>query len=58
MQGQIEMTIAMLLLIVGVGGLLYLVVLLQDCKKIINKMQKRSRKYIKSLDKSIRSYQK
>ena len=58
MQGQIEMTIAMLLLIVGIGGLLYSVVLLQDCKKIINKMQKRSRKYIKSLDKSIRSYQK
>lgn len=58
MQGQIEMTIAMLLLIVGVGGLLYSVVLLQDCKKIINKMQKRSRKYIKALDKSIKSYQK
>ena len=58
MQGQIEMTIAMLLLIVGIGGLLYSVVLLQDCKKIINKMQKRSRKYIKALDKSIRSYQK
>jgi uncharacterized membrane protein len=58
MQGQIEMTIAMLLLIVGIGGLLYSVVLLQDCKKIINKMQKRSRKYIKALDKSIKSYQK
>jgi|MDTC01.1.fsa_nt_gb uncharacterized membrane protein len=58
MQGQIEMTIAMLLIITGIGGLIYSMVLLQDCKKIINKMQKRSKKYIKALDKSIKSYQK
>lgn len=52
------MTIAMLLIITGIGGLIYSMVLLQDCKKIINKMQKRSKKYIKALDKSIKSYQK
>jgi len=58
MQGQTQLILSMLLIVAGISGLIYSLVILEQCQKIIKKMQRRSKKYIKALDKSIKSYQK
>lgn len=56
MSGQAQLILSMLLIVAGVSGLIYSVVLARQCQKIIAKMQRRSKKYIKALDKSIKNY--
>jgi predicted PurR-regulated permease PerM len=58
MSGQSQLILSMLLIVAGISGLIYSLVILEQCQKIIKKMQRRSKKYIKALDKSIKSYQK
>jgi xanthine/uracil permease len=58
MQGQTQLIISMVLIAFGAGCLVYSIQLTRECQQIIAKMQKRSKKYIKALDKSIKSYQK
>jgi len=58
MSGQAQLILSMLLIVAGISGLIYSLVILEQCQKIITKMQRRSKKYIKALDKSIKDYQK
>jgi hypothetical protein len=58
MSGQAQLILSMLLIVAGISGLIYSLVILEQCQKIIAKMQRRSKKYIKALDKSIKDYQK
>ena len=56
MSGQTQLIFSMFLIVVAVSGLVYSVVLLQQCQKIIKRMKKRSNWYIKQIDKSLKDY--
>jgi archaellum component FlaG (FlaF/FlaG flagellin family) len=53
MSGQTQLIISMIITAGVAGALVYCVVLTRECQKIINKMQRQSKRYIKALDKSI-----
>jgi len=49
MSGQTQLIFSMFLIVVAVSGLVYSVVLLQQCQKIIKKMKKRRKKINKKI---------
>jgi len=50
-----ELYISLIATLVVLGGLGYMLYLTNDCKKIINKMMKRYKKYDKDIEKSIKA---
>jgi len=56
MSGQLQLFLSMGLIVFGVSCLIYSVKLTRDCQKIIKRMQRRSKKYIKAIDKSLADY--
>ena len=50
-----ELYISLFLSVVILGALCYMLYLTNDCKKIINKMMKRYKKYDKDIEKSIKA---
>ena len=56
MTEQTQLIVSIALMLMGIGGLLYAVVLLNDCQKIIKRMKRRSNWYIRQIDKSLKDY--
>ena len=50
-----ELYISLFLSVVILGALCYMLYITNDCKKIINKMMKRYKKYDKDIEKSIKA---
>ena len=46
---EISLAISIVMLLIIIGGCLWMLKELKECRKIINKMQKRSRKYIREV---------
>ena len=46
---EISLAISIVMLLIIIGSCLWMLKELKECRKIINKMQKRSRKYIREV---------